>query len=222
VSFLDGSGGDGGLRIVDLNADGSADILVANEDRFVVALWQKGEGWAAPLWDGPCHDGGTWCPMLATFGKSTGAWFVNGTMWIQNECNAFKQNASGFCTFDEILSLECHAEPCHRLLTSSKNDAAAESCMNRGLPARGSCAHAGVQTLPHSSTSILRRQRNGSKDDNDTTLMWVALAAAALAMPVFGGVLGFVASRMSKQRHQVGATNPTMTAQTLSVSSTTL
>ncbi|HLX63381.1 MAG TPA: PVC-type heme-binding CxxCH protein [Planctomycetota bacterium] len=94
TSIVDADGADNGLRFVDLNGDGFADIVFSNEARYSVHLFTSmKDGWSneitkavrtatAPYWD---LRASAEVPMIARGGTSNGVWFHSKFMNVQNE-----------------------------------------------------------------------------------------------------------------------------------------
>ncbi|QDU99012.1 PVC-type heme-binding CxxCH protein [Lignipirellula cremea] len=84
--IVDAQGGDQGLRLMDIDEDGHDDLLLSNERRFGLYLWESLEkGWAREVRAGRRGDGSDAIPMISRSGTNNGAWFAARHLWIQNE-----------------------------------------------------------------------------------------------------------------------------------------
>ncbi|HZR21230.1 MAG TPA: PVC-type heme-binding CxxCH protein [Verrucomicrobiae bacterium] len=94
TSIVNAAGRENGLRFVDLNDDGYADVLFSNERGYSVHLfiahpkpWLGWEvGWSYAVRSG-AHDSPGALPMISRGGAqpNNGAWFRSGELWVQNE-----------------------------------------------------------------------------------------------------------------------------------------
>ena len=86
-SMVNQDGLDNGLRFVDLDGDGVDDVLLSNEQRYGVWLFDKGprNGWLK-VSEGVRKDEHTIPPFVrAGPHRNNGAWFHSGYLWVQNE-----------------------------------------------------------------------------------------------------------------------------------------
>src|SRR5581483_12207887 len=93
TSIVNAAGRENGLRFVDLNDDGYADVLFSNERGYSVHLfiahpkpWLGWEvGWSYAVRSG-AHDSPGALPMISRGGAqpNNGAWFRSGELWVQN------------------------------------------------------------------------------------------------------------------------------------------
>lgn len=82
------TGADGGLRFVDLDADGDDDLVLSNETEFWVRLYDGPEkGWATLTRHGKPTDPDA-LPMISRQGENMGVWFHSGKMAQVNEFTA--------------------------------------------------------------------------------------------------------------------------------------
>ena len=99
------AGEDNGLRFVDLNEDGFADVIFSNAERYSVHLFSLNEprGWSREIISGK-GSGPREIPMIARGGKqpNNGTWFHSRHMWIQNEETAALPNIVDRRSFDEL------------------------------------------------------------------------------------------------------------------------
>ena len=112
VRITDQTGHDFGLRFVDVNEDGFADIIYSNEHEYSLHLFLNQDyvgmprGWSHQIRAGKRGDKGE-IPMIAgAGGANNGAWFRNRTLWVQNETTAEKPDLVDRLTFDQMLELE--------------------------------------------------------------------------------------------------------------------
>ncbi len=95
---------DSGVRLVDLNKDGSLDLVASDEKRFGAWLFDSLEkGWSIPLRSGERgREGGI--PPIARNQTNNGAWFLKETLWIQNEDTAKLPDLVDRLRVDDLLS----------------------------------------------------------------------------------------------------------------------
>ncbi|HKQ37412.1 MAG TPA: PVC-type heme-binding CxxCH protein [Verrucomicrobiae bacterium] len=103
----------GGLRFVDLNADGFDDILFSNDERFSLhqfvskanprLMWKV--GWNDEVVTGSRNDPRA-IPPIVRAGKNNGVWFGSGHMWIQNEDTAHLPDKVDRRSYKQLLSLD--------------------------------------------------------------------------------------------------------------------
>lgn len=111
--ITDGSGADLGLRFVDVNDDGFADVLFSNGKQYSLHLFLNQpyvgmpRGWSHRIRSGKRGDKGE-IPMIVRDGEfpNNGAWFRHRTLWVQNEDTASKSNLVDRLSFDQMLELE--------------------------------------------------------------------------------------------------------------------
>lgn len=110
AAIVDAEGRDAGLRFVDVNQDGYADVLVANEAQsslhlFVAKsnerlMWEV--GWHDEVFTGPADAS---IPKIVRAGTqpNNGVWFRHQTMWAQNEDTAHLPAQVERRTFRQLL-----------------------------------------------------------------------------------------------------------------------
>jgi putative membrane-bound dehydrogenase-like protein len=109
TSIVDSEGRDNGLRFVDVNEDGYADILFSNEKFFSLHLFIAkpylgfGRGWSREVLAGKRGDFGE-IPMITRNGSDNGAWFHSRELWVQNEDTAGLTNFVARRPFDKLLA----------------------------------------------------------------------------------------------------------------------
>ena len=98
ASIADQQGRDAGLRFVDINEDGRADVVFSNAERYGVWLFTSpSEGWSRQTIGGTRGDGRELPMIVRADGTNNGAWFKYRRMWVQNEetGHPLKKNAAG-------------------------------------------------------------------------------------------------------------------------------
>jgi putative membrane-bound dehydrogenase-like protein len=109
AAIVDAAGRDNGLRFVDVNEDGYADVLLSNEERYSLHLFMPQlylgfqAGWSREVIAGKRGTGGEF-PMIAKNGENNGAWFRARSMWVQNETTASLPDVVDRRSFDQLLA----------------------------------------------------------------------------------------------------------------------
>ena len=111
TSIVNAEGQDNGLRFVDVNEDGFADVLFSNEARFSVHLFVArtylgwSQGWTREVMAGLRGDAGE-IPRFVRAGpaRNNGAWFKNRYLWVQNEDTATMPDLVDRRSFDQLLT----------------------------------------------------------------------------------------------------------------------
>jgi hypothetical protein len=86
TSIVDQQGRDAGLRFVDIDQDGHADVVFSNAERYSLHRFTGMEaGWAQELQSGLRPDGDAIPMIVRADGTNNGAWFRFQHMWVQNE-----------------------------------------------------------------------------------------------------------------------------------------
>jgi putative membrane-bound dehydrogenase-like protein len=102
--FVDGAGKDMGLRFVDIDEDGYADIIFSNEQHFGLHLFTSLEkGWSRSVLSGKAGAAGA-LPMITRKGTDNGAWFHSRSLWVQNENTALLKDHMERRSFNEMLA----------------------------------------------------------------------------------------------------------------------
>jgi putative membrane-bound dehydrogenase-like protein len=111
TSIVNASGEDNGLRFVDLNGDGYADVVFSNEAGYSAHLfiahakqWLGWDvGWSYKMREGKRGQAAE-IPMIARGGPhpNNGAWFHSGELWVQNEETSDLPGKVARCTFKEL------------------------------------------------------------------------------------------------------------------------
>jgi putative membrane-bound dehydrogenase-like protein len=119
TSIVDAEGNDNGLRFVDVNGDGFADVIFSNAKRFSFHLFIAkpwlgfDKGWSREVMAGnrspsprPSPPGEGEIPMIVRDGphRNNGAWFHENTMWVQNEDTAKMPDLVDRRTFKELMA----------------------------------------------------------------------------------------------------------------------
>ena len=108
TSFVDAQGRDNGLRFVDVNEDGFADIIFSNEKRYSFHLFIPElylgflPGWSREVISGNRGTLGE-LPMITRKGSNNGAWVNGRTLWVQNEDTATLPDKVDRRSFDSLL-----------------------------------------------------------------------------------------------------------------------
>lgn len=112
TSIVDEQGRDNGLRFVDINEDGYADVIFSNEERFAAHLfiavpkphlgWER--GWSFQVSGGKHGDPGD-IPAIVRAGsnRNNGAWFHSKHLWVQNEDTAHLPDHVDRRSFAQLL-----------------------------------------------------------------------------------------------------------------------
>ena len=96
------AGGDAGVRLVDLNADGKLDIV--KSDGRVYGVWlftDNTKGWEA-VRTGEPTDAGAIPTLARPDGTNNGGWFHSDHLWVQNEFTARKPDLVDRMSFTEL------------------------------------------------------------------------------------------------------------------------
>ena len=108
TAIVNSSGQDNGLRFVDIDEDGFADILFSNEDRYSLHLFTSmKEGWSRRVKSGVRGDKGE-IPAIARSGTysggvNNGAWLHSRHLWAQNENTDRLKDHVERRSFNELL-----------------------------------------------------------------------------------------------------------------------
>ena len=115
ANIVDSSGKDAGLRFVDLNQDGYADVLFSNERRYSLHLFRPKPdnrlgwtvGWTDEIISQPRSEGEL-IPMIVRGGThpNNGAWFHSGSMWVQNEQTSALPDHVDRRSFQQLLTCD--------------------------------------------------------------------------------------------------------------------
>ena len=109
TAIVDPEGRDAGLRFVDVNEDGLADVLFSNEKTFSLNLFIPEvylgfkKGWSREVLSGRRGQFGE-IPMIARNGSNNGAWLHGRTLWVQNEDTAALPDKVDRRSFDSLLA----------------------------------------------------------------------------------------------------------------------
>jgi putative membrane-bound dehydrogenase-like protein len=115
--FVDESGGDAGLRLVDFNHDGYDDVIFSNADAYGLYLfmpkpkqdWRFEVGWTRKVRAGKRSDNDPHAiPMIVRAGDrpDNGAWFTADHLWLQNEDTAHLPDKVDRRSFQELLAFD--------------------------------------------------------------------------------------------------------------------
>ncbi len=109
TSIVNEQGRDNGLRFVDVNQDGFADVIFSNEKSFSLHLFVAKPylgfptGWSREVLSGQRGQPGE-IPMICRGGSNNGAWFRSRHLWVQNEDTSTLPDKVERRTFDELLA----------------------------------------------------------------------------------------------------------------------
>ncbi|MEC7565304.1 MAG: PVC-type heme-binding CxxCH protein [Planctomycetota bacterium] len=108
MHFVTETGADNGLRFVDVNEDGYADLLQSNSQGYNLNLYDPAKsGWAIVALAGKRPED-TAVPMIALGGTNSGAWFSRKHLWVQNE---FTQNLPALVDRRSFVQLLANIPP---------------------------------------------------------------------------------------------------------------
>ena len=86
TAIVDDQGRDAGLRFVDIDQDGHADVVFSDADRYSLHRFTCMEdGWGQQLLGGPRTEGDCLPMIVRADGTNNGVWFRFQHMWVQNE-----------------------------------------------------------------------------------------------------------------------------------------
>jgi len=86
TAIVDSNGRDAGLRLVDVDEDGFADVVFSDAERYSLHLFTSmSEGWSRCVRSGRRGDKDEVPPIVRGDGSNNGAWFSCRHMWVQNE-----------------------------------------------------------------------------------------------------------------------------------------
>jgi putative membrane-bound dehydrogenase-like protein len=116
VALLNELGEDDGLRFVDLNGDSFDDVLLSNEERFTIHLWNTDvkphlgwtPGWSELIRAGPRTGAASEPPPIVRAGphRNNGAWFHNAHLVVQNEDTAKLDAVVDRRSFKELIAFD--------------------------------------------------------------------------------------------------------------------
>jgi peptidoglycan/xylan/chitin deacetylase (PgdA/CDA1 family) len=86
TAIVDAQGRDAGLRLVDIDEDGRADVVFSNAQRYSFHRWTSiDKGWSHEVFSA-LRGGPKDLPMIVRAdGTNNGVWFSQRHMWLQNE-----------------------------------------------------------------------------------------------------------------------------------------
>ncbi|HEY2589881.1 MAG TPA: PVC-type heme-binding CxxCH protein [Tepidisphaeraceae bacterium] len=104
TSFVDGEGRDAGLRVIDIDGDGRPDALFSNDDHYSFDLFTSmADGWSNHVRSGK-HGSPEDIPALVRNGTNNGGWFLNRSLWVQNEDTAALPDLVDRRSYSQLLS----------------------------------------------------------------------------------------------------------------------
>lgn len=103
ATFVDASGNDRGLRLIDVNDDLRPDVLFSNEAHNSLHLFaDNATGWSREVIDAPRSEDDR-IPMIVRGDTNNGAWFHGRELWVQNEDTARLADLVQRRSFNELL-----------------------------------------------------------------------------------------------------------------------
>ena len=103
TALADAQGRDAGLRFVDIDQNGSLDLISSNETAYSAHLFVSSEkGWAQQLVAGKAGEPKA-IPMISRNGTNNGAWIHSRTLWVQNEDTATLPDLVERLPLDKLL-----------------------------------------------------------------------------------------------------------------------
>lgn len=112
VQLVDELGRDAGLRFVDVDRDGTDDVLFSDSQGYSLHLGRfstdgRFSGWPVTAQSAPRSEGNLIPPIVrnapAGGAVNNGAWFAQHTMWVQNEDTAVLPDKVDRRSFDDLL-----------------------------------------------------------------------------------------------------------------------
>jgi hypothetical protein len=101
--LVDEAGADQGLRFVDLDGDGGDDLMLSNDRRYWIYLYEgPAKGWSKQVVRGKAGGPGA-LPAIVYRGAINGVWFRSGVMVQMNEFTAKNREYTELRPFDRLL-----------------------------------------------------------------------------------------------------------------------
>jgi hypothetical protein len=86
TAIVDAQGRDAGFRLVDIDGDGSPDVVFSNAQRYSLDIFiPPSGGWVQRMASGTRSDPGAIPMIVRADGSNNGTWFKYDRMWVQNE-----------------------------------------------------------------------------------------------------------------------------------------
>jgi len=86
TALVDARGRDAGLRLVDVDADGHADVVFSDSERYSLSLFSSlADGWSQVVLSRRRGDKSEIPMIVRPDGTNNGAWFKYNHIWVQNE-----------------------------------------------------------------------------------------------------------------------------------------
>jgi putative membrane-bound dehydrogenase-like protein len=102
--LVDHEGKDRGVRFVDVDGDGSLDVIVSNESGYSLHLFtDMQKGWSRKVFAGKPGDPDA-LPLITRDGFDNGTWFANRHLWVQNEYTSLLRNLIDRRSFNDMLA----------------------------------------------------------------------------------------------------------------------
>jgi putative membrane-bound dehydrogenase-like protein len=104
TSIVNAAGQDNGLRFVDIDEDGHADVLFSNEKGYALHLFTSmKDGWSRRVLFGKRGDPGE-LPAITRSGTNNGAWFHSRHVWWGNERTPALRDHVDRRSFNDLLA----------------------------------------------------------------------------------------------------------------------
>lgn len=111
AQFVDAEGLDQGLRLVDFDEDGDLDLMLSNETRYGLFLFESMEnGWNTAVLSGTRteqeqeKENNLDIPPVAKAGANNGGWFHSRHLWVQNETTDTLPDLVDRRSFSDLLA----------------------------------------------------------------------------------------------------------------------
>jgi putative membrane-bound dehydrogenase-like protein len=102
--FVDPDVFDAGLRLIDLDEEGHADIVFSNENGYGIYLWESMEkGWSRKVVAGKAGELGA-LPLISRKGADNGFWVHSRSLWWANEDTPLLKDHVDRRSFDDLLA----------------------------------------------------------------------------------------------------------------------
>ena len=113
TAIVDSQGRDAGLRLVDIDEDGHADVIFSNAQRYSLHIFiSMTEGWSRKILSGKRGDEGEIPMIVRSDGTNNGAWFNYRHMYVQNEDTGRKlPNQMDVRFYTTLLDSDIEPEP---------------------------------------------------------------------------------------------------------------
>jgi putative membrane-bound dehydrogenase-like protein len=104
AAAVDAQGRDAGLRLQDVDEDGTLDLLFADEHRYLLYLFEDMDrGWSRKVLAGRAGDERSFPPFVVD-GQNYGGWIADRHIWYQNETTHRLPHLVDVRSFNELLA----------------------------------------------------------------------------------------------------------------------